>query len=649
MKLLATVRDRSTDAPLLEMHLCLVEKHVMGAPTYDAHDYHPRRGWNRYSYSDDEESEDESDGGDREMDEIHDTSISTAFWVGEKGKRVNFRLGVNLDEELLGEEELFEEDSGPDKQEYEGYTGNAGPTLEYWYYSSLLVIWPKSRSIKVACQAGFDEALSIVEDEFENKFPNAERSLSQLIHYANARSVNMSDTTVGRLFRICPSVEYLNRVIALITKVHTFTPTYNWQSTKTFRIGLGGLKTVQELNAAMKKFELSAISKNLFTLVESLGISSINLSATFASQLKVDGIDPTFVDHIVAMVTAKIVSAISTDLSTCQRFMTEILGFLCLFDCGLPVIKQLISHASSFSFSTYACISAFTLRMVLPPSTCPSLPILETSKPLLMELLAASPHAAGREGSDKLSSADLIAVLKDCLGLKRAGVDGAEGVLSKLVDTLIAKQKSQGLLRSICADIELSSAVKSGGEEALLRLFMLRIQQISTVEPVFSWCMPYASMPSHLDVQNFLRGPNPSYVVRGLSGISHARNFRHRYCNGQVQNGFSMSGHEGGRGNSAWVELTKTKNYFAEVKKQFRAGMEERKKLMQLLGIQPDTNTKKRPAVNTSSSGPSSGEADKTNSLVIPVQEVRMTNVLTTPAAKKQKLIKDEVIDLITP
>ena len=39
--------------------------------------------------------------------------------------------------------DLFtKDDHSPDKEEYHGYTGNAGPTLEYWYYRSAVVICP---------------------------------------------------------------------------------------------------------------------------------------------------------------------------------------------------------------------------------------------------------------------------------------------------------------------------------------------------------------------------------------------------------------------------------------------------------------------------------------------------------------------------
>jgi hypothetical protein len=47
------------------------------------------------------------------------------------------------EEEILTELEMGEDD--PIEQEEEGYTGNAGMTLQYWYHYGAIVLWPKSK------------------------------------------------------------------------------------------------------------------------------------------------------------------------------------------------------------------------------------------------------------------------------------------------------------------------------------------------------------------------------------------------------------------------------------------------------------------------------------------------------------------------
>jgi len=114
--------------------LILMSKHESGSPSYD-YDYRRRRGY----YSDDE------DGENAEMDEVHDSDIEEKLWVGVDGKKVySSNLIQDYGSLLLNAEldDLFEGD--PDDREFEGYMGNYGPTLQYWYYRGVLVFLPWS-------------------------------------------------------------------------------------------------------------------------------------------------------------------------------------------------------------------------------------------------------------------------------------------------------------------------------------------------------------------------------------------------------------------------------------------------------------------------------------------------------------------------
>ena len=59
-------------------------------------------------------------------------------------------------------EDLFGED--PDKQETEGYTGNCGPTIEYWYYRAAVTFWPREKNLQIIQQSGFSHLLSYLAD-----------------------------------------------------------------------------------------------------------------------------------------------------------------------------------------------------------------------------------------------------------------------------------------------------------------------------------------------------------------------------------------------------------------------------------------------------------------------------------------------------
>jgi hypothetical protein len=46
------------------------------------------------------------------------------------------------------------------REAFEGYTGNAGMTLERWYHRAAIVIWPREDNFHVLCEAGTDAAIS---------------------------------------------------------------------------------------------------------------------------------------------------------------------------------------------------------------------------------------------------------------------------------------------------------------------------------------------------------------------------------------------------------------------------------------------------------------------------------------------------------
>ena len=90
------------------------------------------------------------------MDEIYDQEMNY-HWIGPDDVEIeNFKLEFSLKSDLLcsdeSHKELFSEN--PDKKEYEGYTGNAGPTLDYWYYRSAVVFWPTTDNLNILKNAG---------------------------------------------------------------------------------------------------------------------------------------------------------------------------------------------------------------------------------------------------------------------------------------------------------------------------------------------------------------------------------------------------------------------------------------------------------------------------------------------------------------
>jgi hypothetical protein len=83
--------------------------------------------------------------GDGEMGEVYDENTKIEHWA-EDGL-------PSLGEFEIDEEELIKnytiKDGDPINKEEEGYTGNAGMTIEYWYHYGAIVLWKKEQHAEI--------------------------------------------------------------------------------------------------------------------------------------------------------------------------------------------------------------------------------------------------------------------------------------------------------------------------------------------------------------------------------------------------------------------------------------------------------------------------------------------------------------------
>lgn len=122
---IAIMFKETCDSLGLEMFLASFERMRMGAAEPNESDD------NEYGYDDDEDR----DAPEREkshhfIDDEFDSSVKLTRVVDRFGTEV--ATDVEIDIEDIIQEHSFEED-GPDDEDYEGYTGNAGCTATHWY------------------------------------------------------------------------------------------------------------------------------------------------------------------------------------------------------------------------------------------------------------------------------------------------------------------------------------------------------------------------------------------------------------------------------------------------------------------------------------------------------------------------------------
>jgi hypothetical protein len=140
----------AADQADLTAHLALLELHQSGELEMEYRG-RGRRGWGGYGEWD-------VDPENGTMGEIHEESLTLSHWRDAHDSDPGFGEFVLERENIISREAI---DAGdPDEKEAEGYTGNAGCTMDYWYRAAAIVLWPKEqdelvlarKNIRAACQ-----------------------------------------------------------------------------------------------------------------------------------------------------------------------------------------------------------------------------------------------------------------------------------------------------------------------------------------------------------------------------------------------------------------------------------------------------------------------------------------------------------------
>jgi 2OG-Fe(II) oxygenase superfamily len=95
---------------------------------------------------------DEDGADDAEPSDLIDSGITLSTWFDKDNRRLPYTACSISEDEICSNVEYA--DSDPDEEEYEGYMGNYGNTVDYWYRRAAIVLW--SKSDQVAMQFQFD-------------------------------------------------------------------------------------------------------------------------------------------------------------------------------------------------------------------------------------------------------------------------------------------------------------------------------------------------------------------------------------------------------------------------------------------------------------------------------------------------------------
>jgi 2-oxoglutarate-Fe(II)-dependent oxygenase superfamily protein len=108
-------------------------------------------------YGDDDDDPDENEGGeslgetpDPKLTELIDSDVELRHWLGAGGRWEAVAARVDAAELCYTRPSV---DLEPFESEHEGYTGNAGNTVEHWYHRAAVVLWPRERTFVIRAKA----------------------------------------------------------------------------------------------------------------------------------------------------------------------------------------------------------------------------------------------------------------------------------------------------------------------------------------------------------------------------------------------------------------------------------------------------------------------------------------------------------------
>ena len=137
------------------VYLALLTFHESGEAEGGGGGYGYGRRHRRWDYDDEED-----DPGQYSMGEIYDSSLQAEHWSDSEGK------GLPIGALSVEQEEVLDPDAikaVEPEEEFEGYTGNAGMTLDRWYRHGAIFLWPNRKHFEVLCGAGSWKAVEALE------------------------------------------------------------------------------------------------------------------------------------------------------------------------------------------------------------------------------------------------------------------------------------------------------------------------------------------------------------------------------------------------------------------------------------------------------------------------------------------------------
>ena len=487
---------------------------------------------------DDNEEEDSDASGAGSMAEVHadDIDVSTQ-WLAPDGTTVESYLSLELDEkspEWLSDRPLFSRGARADEREYEGYTGNTGPTLEYWYYRAVAVIWPVAFGVDVAAAAG----------------------VTALLVHTKAAVQRSKEGWAGQ-----DAQDALDALASLLREhsdciTNAGVPAYALSSRAT--IAAASARMTQLCGLLQDAVRGGAPQADVADVAV--------LAYAHLQRLELDAKDESVISAVAALAGAVRSDAADTALIASVAKLAPAVPEVC------------ISLANACPEALQTSLAGAILRRCCdgttwPHTKAPSGPIVAGP----VEAIAA--YLWGRS-RNVLSAAEWTGY---ATAFARALCDGGKTMSARL--------------SSVVALSPVAEAAR-GGEATAVTLVKTRMEQLEEEgatgpPPSFSWCQPNVWMPEYPAVEAFMRGPTERATFRIFKSIHEARRLERMFrvssdFRSTISSGDAVAA-TGGAGQRAFCTITKSNAAYTKQLARYAHAVDELKTLRALLQTHGDS------------------------------------------------------------
>ncbi len=176
----------------LDLHLALVEVQELW-DCIDTSYSNRRHRSRRYRYYDDWEDDDSgdedtnADANGYELDDLIDGSACLSHWLDQAGRTLSYSDSPVGNQELCWTKNTDQFD--PFSEEYEGYMGNYGNTLDRLYHRAAIVAWPKAWRYAMLVKVNPEMAISELLELAKTDWPAAAETIIQQVlpHWQSQR------------------------------------------------------------------------------------------------------------------------------------------------------------------------------------------------------------------------------------------------------------------------------------------------------------------------------------------------------------------------------------------------------------------------------------------------------------------------------